>query len=84
MRVLQEGNFSSGGDQRGIKQLLLKITTPVLDKRQFALCFPVAYSTLFKVFQTKEANNNSIIVWGLFTSLFVATDDARGFCATAT
>lgn len=84
MRVLQEGDFSSGGDQQGIKQLLLKITAPVLDKRQFALCLPVAYSTQFKVLQTKEANNNSIIVWGLFTSLFVATDDAQGFCGTVT
>lgn len=62
MPVLQESNFSSGGDQEGIKQLLLKMTGPVLGKRQFALCFPVAYSTLFKVFQSKETNNNSIIV----------------------
>lgn len=84
MAVLQESNFSSGGVQGGIKQLLLKMTGPVLDKRQFALCFPVAYSTLFKVFQIKETNNNSIIVWAVFTRLFVAADEARVFCATLT
>lgn len=69
------------GSSWGIKQLLLKMTGPVLDKRQFALCFPIAYSTLFKVFQSEETNNNSLIVWGLFTRLFVAGDTAQAFVA---
>lgn len=47
MVVLHKSNFSSGGGRGGIKQLLLRMTGPALDKRQFALCFPVAYSTLF-------------------------------------
>lgn len=67
--------------QGGIKQLFTENDWASI--RQFALCFPVAYSSLFKVFQSMRTNNNSIIVWGLFTRLFAAAE-AQGFCVRLT
>lgn len=62
--------------QGGIKQLFTENDWASI--RQFVLCFPVAYSSLFTVFQSMRTNNNSIIVWSLFTRL-VAAAEAQGF-----
>lgn len=52
--------------QTWISNCLWKMTGPALGKRQFALCFPLACSSWFKVFQSTQTNKHWIIARSLF------------------